>query len=208
MNRTEEGWIQPLIAFVRIHPHGWHTVWHVLHFTTSSLSYSFLSQVKKKLQTWPLWLMCCHCCLVLFSTQRDPEMDGPCVCDDTGEDKTMLISSLKKKKQRSCFVQICTKTWSQNGAGVLYGLHMLLCFTLTWTKATGTKLRQYMKIYQSKLISLKYSDSDNFIEKYFILFLFDCNGCFCFFLFFATQAPFQEGEWGFNLCWIWGLDKH
>lgn len=88
-----------------------------------------------------------------------------------------------KQNQHSYFVQICRKTWSQNGlnAGVLYGLHMLLF--LHWHEP---KPQQYMKIYQSNLISLKYSDSDHFspfekIENCFILFLFDCNGGFLFF---------------------------
>lgn len=88
----------------------------------------------------------------------------------------------KKTQQRSYFVQICTKTWSQNGlkAGVLYGLHMLLCSH--WHEP---KLQQYMKIYQSNLMSLKYSGSDHFspfekIENHFILFLSDGSGGFFF----------------------------
>lgn len=101
----------------------------------------------------------------------------------------------KTTTTHSYFVQICTKTRSQNGlkAGVLDSLHMLLC--LHWHEP---KLQQYMKIYQSDLISLKYSDSDHFspfenLENHFILFLCDCNGGFFYIIIFCNTSTISGG---------------
>lgn len=68
----------------------------VLHLRTSSPPSTFLPQLslkKKKLQTRPLWLKCCHSCLVPSKEQRHPEIDDlKSLWWDAGN-KSVLITS-------------------------------------------------------------------------------------------------------------------
>lgn len=61
-------------------PHALHMTFHLSSTSVLPLfpAACFLSWVKK-LQTWPLWLMCCRSCLVSFREQRHLETDDFCV---------------------------------------------------------------------------------------------------------------------------------
>lgn len=107
-------------------PYALHMTFHLSSTSVLPLfpAACFLSWVKK-LQTWPLWLMCCRSCLVSFREQRHLEMDDFCVSvtrprpqDHPHQWETKILVFKKGYNM---------KRLGQNvfEAGVLYGLYMV-----------------------------------------------------------------------------------